>query len=273
MASKRLTRCDYLVLTYKYSNSEQAFYPTIIGRVASGQDMRIRGYVGKQSGKVFVGENGDRVLVQATGASAHDVLGWRDWRMADGISIARMDVQLTLKVNDPDAVIIGTRPHKLYRSTLMYGLNHEGATLYVGAPTSRVRVRIYNKTAEAGITADDGTKLLRIECQYRNEYADRALLYYASGELDSYFLYHVKKMGDAYITNMVSAALEHPDGQVFHVKQGDDDWLARRWEWLRSSVRPAITRLAASDRDRVLDWLDELKRDIIDGDASGNVEA
>ncbi len=264
MASRRLTRCDYLVLTYRYTEREQAIYPNIFSKVADGRDIRIRGYIGKQQDKVFVGDNGDRVLVQATGSSAHEVLSWRYWLQADDLSVARFDAQITIKCADPDNVIIGTRPSKLYKATLIYGLNHEGATLYVGAPTSRMRVRIYNKTAESGITADDGSRLLRVECQWRDEYADRALRYYAGGELDQYFMFHIRKIGDAYIHNLVAAALEYPDGRVVELEDLEDDWVGRRLNWLEQSVRPAIQRLAAADYYSALAWIESVKRVIIE---------
>ncbi|MQJ21768.1 hypothetical protein EI020_24605, partial [Escherichia coli] len=86
-------------------------------------------------------------------------------------------------------------PKKVYDATRVTKVNGEGETLYVGAPKSRARLRIYNKSAEAGIEHETG-KYLRIEVQLRDRYADQAYNVWLDGKPDSVLAYWVGKMLD-----------------------------------------------------------------------------
>lgn len=136
--------------------------------------MRAEGY---QFGKLFVGRwSNGRWLASVAGEQSGQV--WRllldeavDPRL---ISVARVDIQTTLHTVDADKVIGKLEPSLRYKGTRISQTTGRGSTLYVGAAKSDKRLRIYNKSAQAGIDVGIG-ELLRVELQLRNSHADLAL--------------------------------------------------------------------------------------------------
>ena len=90
-------------------------------------------------------------MYQASGSWAHAIARKLDRLLpVEGRSVARIDVQATLAVHDADAIIRTTVPNRRYKGTLIQTVFGKGATLYVGAPSSDARLRLYNKSAESG---------------------------------------------------------------------------------------------------------------------------
>lgn len=251
MASKRLTRCDYLVCTAILDGAGLDAINTLARMLQCDKHMRMYGYDGVGRRGAFVGDDGNRMLLSVAGADADTVLGTFDVRMLTGLSIARLDLQMTIPVADPDAVIIGMRPSKMYKSTLTYSVYGTGATMYVGAPSSRARLRVYNKTAQSGQVAVDGRHLLRVELQLRNEYADRALFYVGTGTVDQYYMYHVKRMADAYVVAIVERAIGEGVTTIVIDEPDADDQIARRKRWLEETVAPSLRKLLLIDPEYV----------------------
>lgn len=122
---------------------------------------------------LFVGRYLDGLFIAScAGARSHDLLRVLAMTQID-VSVARLDLQVTLAVPDADSVIRSVHPNPRYKSLLVAPVveNQKGATLYVGAPRSRKRLRVYNKSVQAGISPAVG-EYLRVELQNRDTEAD-----------------------------------------------------------------------------------------------------
>jgi len=215
------------------------------------------GYKGFLYDKVFVGDNGDRMLLQATGSRSNDMLAYINKRWA-GLSVARIDLQVTVLVADADAIIRGIMPPKPYKSVRMLNLNERGSTIYIGSPKSRCRLRIYNKSAELGEDRINDMEKLRVELQLRDEYADRGLINMLAGTGEAFMRHYLAKMSDAYVVSVVEQAFANSNllamTEVSSLKSEDS-----RKEWLEHTVMPALFRLSVYDPGYFREFLDKLK--------------
>lgn len=248
-------RVDYLTVTWTADNKAEAVYPHFYARVYQGAPVYMRGYRGWIKEKLFFGRSDDRFMLQATSSKADVVIREYDFRAFTGCSFARVDLQLTVEVPNADTIILQTRPPKPYRSTLTYSLSDPGATLYVGAPSSRARLRLYNKSAESGVKPDPHSDYLRVELQLRDLYADRAATYYYADQCAAFFRAYIAKMADAFILDLVDRAIGSPHPAPPPIEEPEQDWIARRYAWLEDSVKPAIVKLALVDPQGVAAYI------------------
>jgi len=262
---------DYFVITMPRDASADAHFPAIVGQYVSQpqQDriMQYHGYRGKN--KVFVGQSSDRIMIWASGRNAHYVAKTLKTDIFESYSVARMDLQITMTSLDADYMIEYIQPNKVYKCTKITNLHEKGTTLYVGAPTSRVRLRIYNKTAESGIRPEGGGEYVRFELQCRDQYADKAFVAVRNNMARSFYLMMLKKMIDAYTSELVESAIRSADEELFvdDFPTSKDDPVARKKRWLEQSVLPALRRLLVEDRD----YVDNFVKLLYDGtgDTSG----
>jgi hypothetical protein len=262
---------DYFVITMPRDASADAHFPAIVGQYVSQpqQDriMQYHGYRGKN--KVFVGQSSDRIMIWASGQNAHYVAKTLKTDIFESYSVARMDLQITMTSLDADYMIEYIQPNKVYKCTKITNLHEKGTTLYVGAPTSRVRLRIYNKTAESGIRPEGGGEYVRFELQCRDQYADKAFVAVRNNMARSFYLMMLKKMIDAYTSELVESAIRSADEELFvdDFPTSKDDPVARKKRWLEQSVLPALRRLLVEDRD----YVDNFVKLLYDGtgDTSG----
>jgi hypothetical protein len=257
MNRQNTVKADFLVATVPLSSVDDELLGNFARMSVDGEFRRFYGYAGFLKDNFFIGDNGDRVLFQATGSRAEDIIPLIETTWA-GLSVARLDIQLTVLVADADAVISRVFPSKAYKAVRMLNLGERGATLYVGSPKSRVRLRMYNKTAESGESLVSGMERMRIELQLRDEYADRGLINLKAGAGDMFFRYYVTRMTDGYTTAIVDRAFKDSDmlAMVETCTEKSDD---TRKAWLEHSVIPAIMKLAAYDKPFVKDFLARLK--------------
>jgi hypothetical protein len=237
------------------SVSADAHFPSIVGQYVSQpqQDriMQYHGYRGKN--KVFVGQSEDRLMIWSSGQNAHYVAKTLKTDIFESYSVARMDLQITMTSLDADYMIEYIQPNKVYKCTKITNLHEKGTTLYVGAPTSRVRLRIYNKTAESGIVTEGGGEYVRFELQCRDQYADKAFVAVRNNMARSFYLMMLKRMIDAYTFKLVEGAIRSADEELFvdDFPSSKDDPVARKKRWLEQSVLPALRRLLVEDKDYV----------------------
>jgi DNA relaxase NicK len=164
---------------------------------------------------------------------------------------------------DADYMIEYIQPPKVYKATKVVNINEKGTTLYVGAPTSRVRLRVYNKTAESGIVPDSGGEYVRFELQCRNQYADKAFVAFRNNMARSFYLMILKRMVDSYTFRLVEGAIRSADEELFtdDFPVSKDDPISRKKRWLEQSVLPALRRLLVEDKD----YVDNFIRLLYDG--------
>jgi len=262
---------DYFVITMPRDASADAHFPAIVGQYVyqPQQDriMQYHGYRGKN--KVFVGQSSDRIMIWASGQNAHYVAKTLKTDIFESYSVARMDLQITMTSLDADYMIEYIQPNKVYKCTKITNLHEKGTTLYVGAPTSRVRLRIYNKTAESGIKPESGGEYVRFELQCRDQYADKAFVAVRNNMARSFYLMMLKRMIDAYTFKLVEGAIRSADEELFvdDFPTNRDDPINRKKRWLEQSVLPALRRLLVEDKE----YVDNFVKLLYDGtgDTSG----
>jgi hypothetical protein len=222
-----------------------------------GELKRFYGYRGYLKDGLFIGDNGERMMLQAAGSKADESLALIDSKW-QGLSIARIDIQLTILVADADSVIRGIIPAKAYKAVRLTNLGERGSTLYVGATKSRCRLRVYNKTAQANEERIQDMERLRLELQLRDDYADRGFLNMRAGSGDMFFRYYVSRMTDGYTTALIDKAFKNSDMLAMIDKKPDNAEDGRK-VWLEHSVLPALMKLAVYDREYYDSFLKRLK--------------
>jgi len=257
-----MLRADYLVVTAPLTTEAEARIPLMMGYwLPDPVPYALYGYRGYRSGKVFVGTTEDRLLVQATGAIAHDVAMGFPLPVEHEMSVARIDVQVTMVVQDADFFITACQPNKAYKATLWQSIGEPGATLYVGSPKSDCRLRIYNKTAESGIKPEGFGDFLRVEIQFRNRYADRMFRAIRARAPSLPFLSHLRRMIDSYAFDSVKRAIEVKDAELFPEDDfSETDAISRRKAWIERSVVPALRRVLAEEPEYLETLLSLLDR-------------
>lgn len=135
------------------------------------------GYYGHGVDRNFIGDNGERWLVQFTGRQADRAFARIDWA---GFHFARMDIQATVSYRAPvrgvgdyyhDTSVAATRNvSPSWRWQVSRFVTHDGgSTTYIGSPSSRSRGYIYDKAAESKDPVYTGC--WRYEVRHRNERA------------------------------------------------------------------------------------------------------
>lgn len=172
---------DYITATTRgdleYSELQRAerAVGAVCARYCPIDDLRERsllGYAGRGNSISFLGRRADGWLVRTSGPGAHEL----SRHLVPAIWYAsRVDIAVDVWVGfDPDSIIGACFDMALAsRETSVTGFKRkvrlvdsggDGNTLYLGARTSQVFSRIYNKGKESGEERYDGC--IRLECQY-----------------------------------------------------------------------------------------------------------
>lgn len=246
--------CDYLVATFAPGDDTEARLPFFYWICGIDEQSKktihygANALVGREG---IVGQwNDGRVLIVATGVHAQGVALALRATLPDNRSVARLDLQITIPRTGADEWIAGIEPAKRYKAIRITPANGRGATLYIGAPSSAARLRIYNKSEESGIYANDGSELARVELQVRDKYADAAYRAMLSGAEDEYLMHWLRKMiTSADLLNNLSGLLSQSVDVTPLLQKADDGWINRRKAWFERCVVPSIRRLLAVDPD------------------------
>jgi Replication initiation factor len=145
-----------------------------------GYELRERtllGYYGVSAGNCFVGSRDDTHIVQFTGAHAND---WFTSIYRPDLHVSRIDVQTTVRYevmplnvarsgyNGCQTANAGLHLPKRRKLVLITG-SDGGDTLYIGAPSSDQRGRIYNKEVQS--ESPEFVRTWRFEVVFRNDLA------------------------------------------------------------------------------------------------------
>ena len=245
-------KVDWITITVPDWHNHDAMTPVLLGELMAGnvsQGRHPSGALGWYGRSCFLGawDNG-RLIYQASGSWAHAIVRKLDRLLpVDGRSVARIDVQATLAVHDADAIIRTTVPNRRYKSTLIQTVFGKGATLYVGAPSSDARLRLYNKSAESGEYPSDGGEWLRAELQLRNRYADRMYAACLGSAIGGTALEFVRRMGDNNLYRLLRDNTSDAADAPYWDEDSDLDWVGRRIHWLVHCVVPALRKLVLHD--------------------------
>lgn len=237
---------DYLVATVATDDEVAALEPVLAGQVQGGRTVYLHGYrlTVKDGAGYGWSREGDRLMVVGTGSSADAAAGMLSLFRGKSISIARLDIQETVAVDDPDRIIQFTSPSPAYKASRWSAVGEPGETLYVGSPKSNARLRLYNKTAESGLTPGSGLAYLRIEVQLRNRYADQAYTQGERGGARTVLAAWVKRFLQAQDAQYLMKLMEyHGVAELIRLDEKEEDWIARRKVWVETSVIPALKKL------------------------------
>lgn len=136
------------------------------------------GFDGWESAGCFVGSNEKRHYAQFAGSHAQIAYHFLDHPK---VHISRIDLQITVKYSE-ELIKEGryqyasaihhnkTLPEHRRRKIHLFAGSDGGDTIYVGAPSSDVRGRVYNKDKQSGEQAFQ--RSWRYEAVYRNNYAN-----------------------------------------------------------------------------------------------------
>jgi len=109
MPRENTVKADYLVATVPLNSVQPEQLNVFEQMSVDGQFRRFFGYAGYVKDCFFVGDNGNRLMIQATGTKADQVLPLIETTWS-GLSVARLDIQLTILVADADSVVCKTMP-------------------------------------------------------------------------------------------------------------------------------------------------------------------
>lgn len=220
---------------------------------------RVRDYYGWRCGGLIVGERRDSFLCQVSGVTAS-----KHWRrlLVGAHNVTRLDVQVTAlsphvehdEANEQFERIENERDLRRKARTYQRITNRpNGSTLYIGAPTSARRLRLYDKHAEQPDTHPPGA--WRYEIQTRNGLARSIAASLASGNGGRF-------AGVATVHQCFSARGVQPrfragsGGVLGHTPRSRSDD-HRALKWIDEQVRPTIVRLVGNGyRDTLLSLLD-----------------
>jgi hypothetical protein len=263
-------QCDYYVATFISADPTGLIMQRMLSQLENGKDMAFRGFTGRQLDGLFFGYRpyDDRIIVQAVGyQSDKGIAAIMHYAADKAVSVARFDAQVTFPVDNADNIILFAVPNKRYQAMRISNLRERGETLYVGSPTSSYRLRVYNKSAQSGITPDKG-EYIRFEITFRNSLADSAYKAYTEGNVEAYFLGYLSKMVDTVTLNTVRYVLDKNmtiRPEIFETDNGDS--LEKTKVWLESVVMPCLQKLSARDPAYVrkyISMLDNIKPDVVE---------
>jgi hypothetical protein len=263
-------QCDYIVATFPCADPTGLIMQRMLSQLQNGRDMAFRGFTGRQLDGLFFGYRpyDDRIIVQAVGRQSNaGIAAIMEYAANRALSVARFDAQVTFPVDNADNIILFAQPNKRYQAMRISNLRERGETLYVGSATSAYRLRVYNKSAQSGITPDKG-EYIRFEITFRNSLADSAYKAYTEGNIEAYFLGYLSKMIDTVTLNTVRYVLDKNmtiRPELFETDNNDS--LGRTKMWLEQTVMPCLQKLSARDPEYVrnfIDMLDNIKPDVLE---------
>lgn len=254
-------RADFLTITYFDEDAHASASGIARGVPRERFWFGARGIFYEES-QLYLGRFSDgRFIASVAGPEADSLCDQLLPALKGDFSAARLDVQSTIPIPNANEVIENLHPHPRYRAILLRALDpHSGSTLYVGAPASRKRMRVYNKTRQSGQEEPLG-ELLRVELVLRDANADLFTWRWkhaGKGSVASLFRATATAMcrdlDDVLPANLEAAHIDVPE-------RGRPT--AYVW-WLEHSVIPGVVRAMASENDEVRELLARL-RDTLDG--------
>lgn len=219
-----------------------------------GFDVResgLQGYRGIAAGGCFAGDRDDGSYLQLSGAHAQTYLSRV---LRSDLHVSRIDLAVTCRFRTMPKQLgsdaqngaskagesskDGSRARKVY---FMSG-SDGGYTLYIGAPSSAQRGRLYNKEVQSD--TPDFERCWRYEVVYKNALAMAILREISKMQEEQISAYCSRNVEQWYILRGVSCPWATvPNDYVLPVIKTTPSDAAKRLKWLETQVRPAISWL------------------------------
>lgn len=261
---------DYITITEKDSNRwnelvstvERFIAPQMLENGHTWSGTRALGYKGVRLGTMFLGSRADSSMLRVSGPLAHVV--FNELRMRHtGLHVTRLDLQCTIAF-EADRMLYAEEckaqalyhqekaPKGSHPGITLISTNGRGDTLQIGARSSEVFCRVYDKWREQALDYQPYTWRFEVECKGSAAEKAIAVLSRSEGLQDD-------------IQGMVRGTFEARGivepclmGMRAHTLKGEksktDD--EKKMNWLRSHVRATVQRLIAHGyQDEVLDAL------------------
>lgn len=262
--------CDYLTITAKHRTQEYAALGAVFDAIKLDDDMkgvdekpaRALGYVGTKCGTMFLGSNHDGGMFRASGYMADVAARMFSW-VGGEHHVTRVDFQLTWGYerdypNLAEIISEGVRAAqkvealKVPPQVRLISSYGKGDTVTIGARSSEVFVRIYDKSREAKV--DGPPWNWRYEVELKGERALQAIR-----------LYRLSKQPDDAVFNIVDYWMKErlvdiPWGTRPHtpwpeIGRPETD-AERKLKWLENHVKSSVTYLVMKGhRNLVLEAL------------------
>ena len=218
----------------------------------------LEGYRGIACDGVFAGWRADGAMVSLSSVAASQ--GWRRFRVGNAHA-TRVDVQATLFDGSFSAALANAGYNagrsgssvrgKEPKRTIIRGTDG-GCTLYVGAPRSERRLRLYDKCAESEGRYPKGTWRWEIICRHEAAEALARLLESSEDETEA-LLSFVAAESERFGVNLPLYTSQRPERYVIRRQISTDE---RRLQYLRDSVAPFLAKLGTRlSRRQLLDAL------------------
>lgn len=217
-------------------------------------DAFVRGYRGRQTNRLFVGNRSDGTILRASSDAAED-LALRAIGYADNVS--RLDIQVTAQPHEgsPDlagmayaTIAGGFRTRGRIPTVTLIKTNKGGRTLYVGRRVSDVYLRLYNKSAEEGVR--EVPARWRYEVELKNAIAKKTAQAIAASKAPNVAINSLvyRHFGVRGMVPVFGRADDPPSCTVDRQPSN----LARRLKWLATQVYPVVAACQGHVSDRTL---------------------
>jgi DNA relaxase NicK len=226
------------------------------------------GFDGWESGGCFVGSNETMHYAQFAGKYADDAYIFLEHPK---VHISRIDLQITVKYSEEllkegryqyaramhhNKTLLESRQRKIH----LFAGSDGGDTVYLGAPSSEQRARIYNKHKQSGESAYE--RSWRYEAVYRNNYASSVYRVIVSTP-DALNTVIIPTVIEFFRLRGVSIlGLEHWHGRAADKPEPPTTDVQRKLLWIRNQVVPTIRKLAE------LGYAEELMEEIAEAIAA-----
>lgn len=208
-----------------------------------------QGYVGRKTGKFFIGEREDGYICKVSGSAAHAAF---TAIYRPDMHVSRLDVQVTVwaGANSLDLGLNALQDARLAKiggkvknpvTITHYEDDSGGFTLYLGKRLSKAYARLYNKEAESGDMYYEGA--WRYEVELHNQTASNTAtellfgLFPVEEAIVSAVWQYFRSKGvtPAFNTNAAGFSIVLP--------RRDETGIERSIRWLAEQVRPTVARL------------------------------
>jgi len=208
------------------------------------------GFDGWESGGCFVGSNETMHYAQFAGKYANDAYHFVEHPK---VHISRIDLQITVQY-DIELIKEGRYqyaraihhnkslpPHR-QRKIHLYAGSDGADTVYIGAPSSDMRGRLYNKDKQSNELPYE--RSWRYEVVYRDKHADSVFrqLIAISGTATEFILQEVVRWYAE--RGIVVLDVRNDGGNTTSVPKSPATDVARKLRWIKNQVVPTIRKLA-----------------------------